>query len=115
MMQVDYTYVAIICEQFDSAIELNSKQLAGLCQVYRVIEESGRRKKSAQGRQWAHPAQGSIGIENDRRVIAASRSVENIIITQAGAARPGLNFGRIVVAAALIVESGGRDRGDSLL
>src|SRR5215469_12238971 len=115
MMQVDYANVAIICQQVESAIELDSKQLAGLCQVYRVIVESGRRKKSALGGQRADPSQGSIGIENDRRVIAASGSVENIIITQAGAARPGLKFGWTVVATALIVETGGRDRGDSLL
>src|SRR5262249_15552839 len=109
MMQIDYANVAIVCQQEGCAIELHSKQLTALCQVYRIIEEGGRRKKSAQRRQRADPAQCSVAIENYGRVIAASRSVEDIIITQASAAGPGLKLGRIIVAAALIIESGGRD------
>src|SRR5882757_7284075 len=115
MMQIFDANVAIVCQQEGCAIEFHSKQLTALCQVYRIIEEGGRRKKSALRGQGADPAQCAVAIENDGRVIAASGSVEDIIITQAGAAGPGLKLGRIVVTAALIVESGGVDRGDSLL
>src|SRR5262249_10525692 len=39
----------------------------------------------------------------------------DVIVAQLSAVRPGLKLSRIIVAAALIIESGGRDRGDSLL
>ena len=47
--------------------------------------------------------------------VTASRPVKDIIVTQASAVCPGLKLGRIVVAAALIIESRGRDRDGSLL
>src|SRR5437660_12520011 len=111
MMQIDYAPTAVVCKHQDSFIKIDSKQLTALRQVSSPIEKSGRREKSALRGQCAHPPQCSVAIQNDGRVIATSRSVENIIITQTGAGRPGLKPGRIVVTAALIVERGCCDCG----
>src|SRR6266550_9198250 len=63
----------------------------------------------------AHPPQCAIRI-NDGRFESVTRPFNhNVVVAQKGAVRPGLKLGRIVVAAALIVESSGRDRGDALL
>ena len=43
--------------------------------------------------------------------VTAGRAVKDIIITQLGAIRPGLKPGRTVIAAALIIENRGCDRG----
>ena len=47
MMEVDHAHVPVVCKQADALIKADSKQLTALCQINRVIEKSGRRKKSA--------------------------------------------------------------------
>ena len=47
MMHVGHAHVAVVFKQGDALIKADSKQLAALCQVNGVIEESGRRIKSA--------------------------------------------------------------------
>src|ERR1700730_14428040 len=116
MMQVDYVHAAIVCKQLGApVIKLDAVQPGALRHEYPVIKECGRRKKSALCRYCANPAQISIGIENNRRVIPASRSVKDIIITQCSAVRSGKKPGWIVVAAALIIETGSRSCEISLL
>ena len=66
MMEVDRADTAIVCNYEDGPIKLDANQLAAFCHVNGVVEESGRRIKGALRRHWAHPAQCSIGVENDR-------------------------------------------------
>src|SRR5450759_1198042 len=115
MMQVDYVHAAIVCKQLGApVIKLDSVQPGALRHEYRVIKECGRREKSALCRYCANPAQISVGIENNRREIAASRPVKDVIITQSSTVRSRKKPGRIVIAAALIIETGSRGRKISL-
>src|SRR6266536_6586840 len=116
MMQVDDVHAAIVCEQLGAPIiKLDAVQPGALRHEYRVIKECGRRKKSALCWYCANPAQISITIQDHRREIAASRSVKEIIVTQSGAVRSGKKPRGIVVAAALIIETGSRGCEISLL
>src|SRR6266487_6141973 len=109
MMQVDDVHAAIVCKQVGAPIiKFDAVQPGALRHEYRVIKECGRRKKSALCWYCAHPSQISVGIENNRREVAASRAIKEIIVTQSGAVPPRKKPGRIVVAAALIIETGSR-------
>src|SRR6266516_6295350 len=109
MMQVDDVHAAIVCKQLGAPIiKFDAVQPGALRHEYRVVKEGGRCKKSTHRGDCAHPSQISVGIENNRREVAASRSVKDIIVTQSGAVPPRKKPGGIVVAAALIIETGSR-------
>src|SRR5262249_19788609 len=104
--------VTVIANHGDSPIELDSIESRTMSKVGSIIKEGGTNICEAS---CAHPPQCPIRVDNGRCETAATAFDHNVIVTQKSAVRPGLEPCRMVVAAALIIEMGGRDRGDSSL
>ena len=111
MVEPDNSETAVIGKFGDGAVEVDSKQLMEITYIDGVIKEGGANDVKPAG---GHPPQCAVRIDDGRFESAASPVKQHVVVAQIGVICPCFQDRRIVISA-WIIESGGGDRGDSLL
>src|SRR6266496_4964213 len=111
VVKINNSETAIIANEGESAIELDSRQLVAMTQIDCVIKEGDITERQASR---AHPPQCAVRIDDGRFETATRPFNHDVVVAQISVTCTSLQDRRILVSA-WIIESGGRDRGDSLL
>ena len=111
MVEINNSKTAVIANEGDSAIEVDSKQLMAMTEINCVIKEDDITGRDASR---AHPPQCAVRIDDGRLEIATRPFNHDVVVAQVRAICTCLQDRRIVISA-WIIESGSRDRGDRLL
>ena len=77
MMKIGHSYVRVITNGNESAVELDSVQLRAIREIHTVIKEPGGISHEASR---AHPSQRSVRIDDGRHEIAASSLNHDVVI-----------------------------------
>ena len=111
MVEINNSETAVIGKDSENAIELDSSQLRAMAYIGCVIKKDGTTGRDVSR---AYPPQCTVGIDNSWFEIAARPFNHHVVVAQIGVMCTCLQD-RWVLVSAWIIESGGRDRGDSLL
>src|SRR6266513_1754275 len=111
VVAINHSETAVIANEGESAIELDSRQLVTMTQIDCVIKEGDITEPQASR---AHPPQCAVRIDDGRFESATRPFDHHVVVAQISVPCTSLQNVRTVISA-WIIESGGGVRGDSLL